>query len=130
VAKTTKTPQPFDKRGGHSGALAHALFDSNEYQGLSLAARELMRQLARHWNGGFKPVDFGTEEAARRLGCGRKVAMAAFRELWEARFIRLAEDSQFNSRNGSKTRSWVCVWLPYKYKPPTNEWECNTPPKK
>jgi len=66
---------------------------------------------------------YGIREAAEKLGVDRRIAMRAFKELQTAGFIRLADESLFNSRTGSKARSWVLTWLPYRDRPPTNDWE-------
>ena len=38
-------------------------------------------------------------------------------------FIEKIDESLFNSRTGSKSRTWRLTWLPYKDLPPTNDWE-------
>jgi len=98
------------------------MFESPAHFGLSLSARCLLLLLQCHWRN-EKPVDYGIREAAEKLGVDRRIAMRAFKELQTAGFIRLADESLFNSRTGSKARSWVLTWLPYRDRPPTNDWE-------
>jgi len=49
--------------------------------------------------------------------------MRAFKELLAAGFIQLEDEALFNSRTGSRSRSWILTWLPYNDKFPTNDWE-------
>lgn len=112
---------PFDKTGGVL-AIQRRLIGSDAYLRLSLPARCLIPLLQCHWRND-KPVDYGTREAALRLSCDRRVAMRALIELKDAGFLRVADESLFNSRTGSKARSWILTWLPYLSRPPTNDWE-------
>jgi hypothetical protein len=116
-----KNSLPFDQRGGKL-VVQRRLLESEAYRGLSLAARCLLLEMQTHWSN-TKPVDFGTREAAARLGCDRRVAMRAFKELLAAGFIQLEDEALFNSRTGSRSRSWILTWLPYNDKFPTNDWE-------
>lgn len=118
-----KNSLPFDRRGG-SLVIQRRLLESESYRLLSLPARCLMLEMQIHWRND-RPVDFGTREAAEKLDCDRRVAMRAFRELVAGGFIRLEDESLFNSRIGSRARSWICTWLPFRDKPPSNAWEKN-----
>ena len=112
---------PFDKAGGVV-AIQRRLLTSGASLSLSLHARCLLPLLQVHWRND-KAVDFSTREAAELLSCDRSVAMRAISELQNAGFIRLAEESIFNSRTGSRPRSWVLTWLPFMDRAPSNCWE-------
>lgn len=116
-----KQALPFDKRGG-AIVTQRRLLESAAYLKLSLPARCLMPLMQCHWRND-KPVAYSTREAAERLSCDRRVAMKAMNELETTGFIRLADYSMFNSRTGSKARTWILTWLPYMDRPPTNDWE-------
>jgi hypothetical protein len=112
---------PFDTRGGVV-AVMRRMLESEAYRALSLPARCLLLELQVHWSND-KAVAFGTREAAEKLSCDRRVAMRAFDELRKAGFIHLEDESLFNSRTGSKARTWVLTWMPYLDRPPSNDWE-------
>lgn len=119
-----KTSLPFDKVGG-TIVIQRRLLGSPAYLRLSLHARCLMPLLQCHWRND-KPVDFSTRMAASLLSCDRRLAMRAFDELAAAGFVKTDGISLFNSRTGSKARSWILTWLPYMSRPPTNDWERNS----
>ncbi len=112
---------PFDKRGG-TIVLCRKLIESENYLTLSPHARALMTLLQIHWRPD-KPVDYGIREAEKKLLCNRKTAMKAFNLLIDRGFLVCTEQSVFSTRTQSKARSWRLTWLPYDFKPPTNEWE-------
>ncbi len=116
-----KQSLPFDKRGG-TIVLRRQLIESENYQTLSTYARALMTLLQVQWRPD-KPVDYGIREAGKRLVCNRKTAMKAFNQLIERGFLVCVEQSIFSSRTQSKTRSWRLTWLPFDFKPPSNNWE-------
>lgn len=116
-----KAALPFDKRGGVV-VLGKRMLESDSYRSLSLVARCLAVELQIQWRP-ERPVAYGTREAAEKLGCDRRVAMRAFDELHKAGFILLEDEALFNSRTGSKARTWILTWLPFKDRPPTNDWE-------
>jgi len=111
----------FDKRGG-TIVLCRKLIESENYQTLSTHARALMILIQVQWRP-YEYVDYGVREAEKRLVCNRKTAMKAFNQLIERGFLICMEQSMFRSRTQSKTRSWRLTWLPFDYKPPTNDWE-------
>lgn len=121
MGRKKKNSLPFDTRGGRV-TVCGALLRSLNYQTLSAISRALMPLLQLHWRND-KLVDYGVREAAQRLGCTEKTARKAFDELQERGFIVCEEYAYFNSRHGSKTRSWRLTWLPYDYRQPTNDWE-------
>ena len=112
---------PFDTKGGVI-VLGRRMLESEAYRSLSLPARCLLLELQIQWRND-RPVAFGTREAAEKLGCDRRVAMRAFRELHAAGFILLEDEALFNSRTGSKARTWILTWMPYMDRPPSNDWE-------
>jgi len=121
MSKRHKRALPFDKRGGIV-ALRRQMIESDAYHGLSLYARNLMLYLQLHWTND-RPVAYGIREASTKLRCNQRTAMKTFNELEAAGFILLDTPGQFNSRTGSRARTWVLTWLPYRDRPPTNNWE-------
>lgn len=116
---------PFDRAGGGVVAIQRRLLASQAYEDLGSHGQALVMFLHLHWspNG---PVGFGVREAQRKLGCSRKVAMRTFRELQEAGFIVLVDESRFCSRTQSKTRTWRLTWMPdWRNQKPTNNWEAS-----
>ncbi|MDT8398679.1 MAG: hypothetical protein RQ899_08700 [Pseudomonadales bacterium] len=118
-----KNPLPFDRAGGVI-TLQRRLIESDVYLRLSPPAKVLMTLLQVHW-ANDKPIGYGIREAADKIPCSRRTAMSAFKELTEAGFITMVNESLFNSRTTSKTRTWKLNWLLYKYKQATNEWKSN-----
>lgn len=114
---------PFDKRGGVV-AIQRSLLTSDAYLGLSPYAKTLMHLMHVHWSND-NPVGFGVREAEAKIPCCRRTAMRAFRELQNAGFIVMVDESLFCSRTQSKTRTWRLTWLPYMSKCPTLDWENN-----
>jgi hypothetical protein len=121
VAGKKRDALPFDKAGGVV-VIQRRLIKSAAFREMSLAARCLLPLLQSQWRND-RAIGYGTREAAAELDCSHRVAMQALRELHERGFIRLEDESMFNSRTGSRARSWVLTWLPFMGKPPTNEWE-------
>ena len=117
----TKKPLPFDKRGGVV-TIRRPLLESENYLTLRPQEKVLMTLLQIHWRN-EKPVDYGIEEAAKKIPCDRRIAMRAFKALEERGFISLVDESIFNSRTQSKSRSWRLNWLPFNDQPPSNKWE-------
>lgn len=117
-----KNVLPFDKAGG-TVVIQRRLLKSAAYLGLSAQAKALLHLMHVYWTPN-RPVGFGVREAEQSIPCSRKVAMRAFKELQEAGFIVLVEESLFCSRTQSKTRTWRLTWLPcWRNRPPTNDWE-------
>ncbi|MFV3305800.1 hypothetical protein ACNFBT_11020 [Pseudomonas sp. NY15181] len=117
-----KSNLPFDKRGGVV-AIQRRLLSSPEYLALTAQAKVLLTLLQRHWSPAG-PVGFGVRQAEEEIPCSRTLAMRAFKELEEAGFIVLVDDSLFCSRTQSKTRTWRLTWLPcWRNRGPTNDWE-------
>lgn len=112
---------PFDKTGGVI-AIQRRLIESQQFQALSPQGKTLMLLMQCHWRN-ETAVGYGVREAADKIPCARRTAMAAFNELAEAGFIRMVEESLFCSRTKSKCRTWRLTWLPFKDRAPTNEWK-------
>lgn len=112
---------PFDRIGGVI-AIQRRLLDSRPYLELTAQAKALLPLLQSHWRPD-RPVGFGVREAEQKIPCSRKVAMRAFDELQKAGFIRMVDESLFNSRTQSKSRTWRLTWLPWRNRTPTNDWE-------
>ncbi|WP_218187152.1 MULTISPECIES: hypothetical protein [Pseudomonas] len=117
-----KSHLPFDKRGGVV-AIQRRLLSSPEYLALTAQAKVLLTLLQRHWTPSG-PVGFGVRQAEEEIPCSRVVALRTFKELEEAGFIVLVDDSLFCSRTQSKTRTWRLTWMPcWNNRAPTNDWE-------
>lgn len=117
-----KNVLPFDKAGG-TVVIQRRLLKSDAYLGLSAQAKALLHLMHVYWtpNG---PVGFGVREAEQSIPCSRRLAMRAFKELQEAGFIVMVDESLFCSRAQSKTRTWRLTWLPcWRNRPPSNDWE-------
>lgn len=117
---------PFDSAGG-TVVIQRRLLSSPSYLNLSAQAKALLHLLQAHWRP-HEPVGFGIRQAQREIPCSRQKAMDCFRELQDAGFIVKRDESLFNSREGSKTRTWRLTWLPERYcygygRAPTNDWE-------
>lgn len=122
-----KTRLPFDRAGGIV-AIQSRLLKSDAYLGLSAQAKALLHLMHGYWTAS-RPVGFGVREAEKSIPCSRKLAMRAFKELQEAGFIVMVEESLFCSRTQSKTRTWRLTWLPcWRHRPPTNDWEIEREP--
>jgi hypothetical protein len=118
-----KQSLPFDKAGGVV-AIQRQLIESGAYLKLSAQAKALLILMQLQWRN-EKPVDFGIREAMAKVPCAKRTAQNAFRELQARGFIELVEESVFNSRTQSKSRTWRLTWLPFLWKEPTNEWKQN-----
>lgn len=118
-----KQSLPFDKAGGVV-AIQRQLVESEAYLKLSAQAKALLILMQLHWRN-EKPVDFGIREAMAKIPCAKRTAQNAFNELQDRGFIELVEESVFNSRTQSKSRTWRLTWLPFLWKEPTNDWKQN-----
>ena len=112
---------PFDNRGG-TVVTSRRLYDYRNYLTLPAQAKALMPLLHIHWRND-KYVDYGIREAAEKIPCDRRTATKAFNTLEERGFIMMIDYSLFNSRTGSKSRTWRLEWMPFNDQPPTNKWE-------
>jgi hypothetical protein len=121
MGKKRKSSLPFDSDGGVI-VIQRRIFKSRAYLSLRSQAKTLLPLLQLHWRND-KPVDYGIQEAAEKIPCDRKTAMKIFKELQDAGFIECVEQSMFYSRGKSRTRGWRLTWLPFKGRPPTNDWE-------
>jgi len=122
MGRKKKHSLPFDTRGGRIVSQG-ILVDSPQFLALSPQAKTLMTPLMhRRWRPD-EPVAFGCREAEEKIPCSRKLAMRAFRELQDAGFIVMVDESFFDSRTNSKSRTWRLTWLPFRGRKPTNDWE-------
>jgi hypothetical protein len=124
MGRSTKNSLPFDKKGGVI-AIMRRLVDSESFLSLSSQAKSLMLLMHVHWRN-YEPVAYGIREAEKKIPCCKRTAQKAFGELIERGFIDLVDESLFNSRVGSRSRTWKLNWLPYQSLPPTNDWEKTT----
>jgi len=117
-------PLPFDRRGKKNGlvSIQMVLLKSDVYISLLAQSKVLMILLQMHWRND-KAVDYGVREAETKVPCAYNTARKAFNELQNKGFIVMVEPSYFSSRTQSKSRTWRLTWLPFKYEPPTNDWE-------
>lgn len=111
---------PFDKRGG-TLVISRALLKSVQYRGMTPHAKCLFILMQEHWRD-TKPVDYGVREAMKKIPCSFETARKAFNQLREHGFIIMVDESIFNSRTQSKTRTWRLTWMPYMGKYPTSDW--------
>ena len=123
MKRIKKHTLPFDKRGGIV-ALRCMMLKSEKFNQLTAQAKILAILLQVHWRND-DPVAFGLREGMSKVGCSKGTAQRAFTQLQKLGFIEMIDESLFNSRTQSKARTWRLTWLPYRSKPPTNEWEKN-----
>lgn len=112
---------PFDNRGGVL-VTPLRLLKSLTYQNMTPQAKVLMTLMQIHWRNA-KHVDYGLREAAEKIPCDRRTATKAFNTLEERGFITMIDYALFNSRTGSKSRTWRLEWMPFNDRQPTNKWE-------
>ena len=116
--RNKKFKQPFLKGG--VVALPMIMLKSNAYISLSAQAKTLMVLMQQHWRYD-RPIGYGIREACKLLPCSKGKAQKVFKELEAGGFIVKIDESLFNSRIGSKTRTWRLTWMPYQNKRPTTE---------
>jgi hypothetical protein len=121
VSSAKRKPLPFDKHGGVV-AIQRGLIESTQFLALKPHAKALIVLMQLHWSN-ERPVAYGIREAAEKIPCDRKTAMRSFSELENAGFIVLVDESLFDSRAGSRSRTWRLTWLPFRLAPPTNDWK-------
>jgi hypothetical protein len=121
MGKKKKSVLPYDKRGGVI-VKRRPMIESKAYESMLPESKVLMELIQLHWKSD-KPVAYGIREAQKKIGCGRRKAMAAFAQLQERGFIIKVDESLFNSRTQSKSRTWRVTWMPFSEASPTNDWE-------
>lgn len=121
MAKRKRSKLLFDKRRGVV-VMQRVMLESDSYLSLSAQAKCLMILIQMHWTD-FGPVAYSVVEAMRKIPCSKGTAMNAFLELQRQGFIEMVDESLFNSRLQSKSRTWRLTWMPYRSKAPTNDWE-------
>lgn len=121
MARGKKHSLPFDRRGGVL-VMQRFLLSSPAFLALSPQAKALVILMQVHWRPD-KPVGYGVREAQAKIPCSRKLAMRAFEELERAGFIIMVDESLFDSRTKSKSRTWRLTWMPFNGQKPTNDWE-------
>ena len=121
MALYKKQSLPFDKHGGVI-VIQRKLIESNAYQALTVHAKALIPALQLHWRN-EEPVAYGIREAMKTIPCAFNTARNAFNQLEKKGFIVKVDESIFNSRSGSKTRTWRLTWLPFNSRKPTNDWK-------
>lgn len=121
MGRKSKNSLPFDRRGS-AVVFNTYLLNSKKYLALRPQAKVLITLLQIHWRND-KPVDYGIREAAEKILCDERTAAKAFRQLQEGKFITCVEESVFNSRTGSKSRSWRLEWMPFNHNKPNNYWD-------
>lgn len=118
-----KNALPFDKDGGVT-AIQLTLLNHPAWIALIPQAKVLMTLMQVHWRHD-KPVAYGIREAMQKVPCAKGTARRAFKQLEEHGFIEVVDESIFDSRSGSKTRTWHLTWLPRNFKFPANDWKRN-----
>lgn len=117
-----KSRLPFDKEGG-TVVSQRRMYSSARWLQLTPQAKSLMQLMHRHWTPAG-PVGFGVRQAEEEIPCSRTLALRVFKELTDAGFIVMVDESLFCSRTQSKTRTWRLTWLPcWNNRAPTNDWE-------
>ncbi|MDR2880772.1 MAG: hypothetical protein LBV29_02575 [Azoarcus sp.] len=97
------------------------MIESPAFLELPAQAKALIPLLQIHWRPD-KPVDYGVEEARKKIPCDKRTARKAFDRLAADGFVDKVDESFFSSRTGSKTRTWRLNWMPWLDKRPTDEW--------
>ncbi len=124
MSRRKNSKLPFDARGGVI-AFPARMIRSDEYLSLSAHSKALILLLQTHWKNA--DVHYGLREAMEKIPCSKQTAKKAFDELMEKGFISCTGPAIFNSRTGSKARSWRLEWMPYYDKTPTKKWEKTKP---
>lgn len=122
MAKRNKKKQLFDSRGGVV-VLSRRMINHDNYRSLPAQAKVLMILLQEQWRPD-RYVDFGINEAAKKISCSRKKAMDTFTLLQERGFITCMKEYYFSSRTESRTRAWRLEWMPYDSQKPKHTWDC------
>ena len=118
-----KNALPFDKEGG-TVTVQRPLYDHQAWLTLISPAKTLIALMQLHWRND-KPVAYGIREAMEKIPCAKGTARRAFKQLEEHGFIEMIDESIFDTRSGSKTRTWRLTWMPYNYRFPSNDWKKN-----
>ncbi len=121
MSRKKKTVLPFDRRG-NAVVFNTYLLNSKSYLALRSQSKVLIILLQTHWRND-KPVDYGVREAAEKIPCDERTASKAFIELQKGGFITCIDESVFNSKTGSKSRSWRLEWMPFDHNKPNNYWD-------
>ena len=109
------------RRPGGVIALPRDMISSPQYKALSPAARALIVELQAMWKPGTKAVHLSARRAGKLLGVSKDTGARALRELVEAQFIVVAEESDW--LNG-RAREYRLTWQPPDglQREPTDEW--------
>ncbi len=98
--------------------LLHSVFDSEDWQAASMAAREVTIAIARLHNGRNNgDIPYSQREAQKYLHCGASVAVAAFREAQERGFIEATRKGSFTVKTGrrmARVTTWRVTFLQSK----------------
>lgn len=78
--------------------------------------------MQQHWHD-EKDVAYGVREASEKIPCSKGTAIKAFKQLEEREFIFNISPAIFNSRTGSRARTWRLTWMPHCGREPNHKWE-------
>jgi hypothetical protein len=102
--------------------LRHDMMDSAAWCGLSPFAQALWLHINRRYNGSNNgEIPLSCREAKILLNISKDRAAKTFKELIEAGFIRIGQDSNFGFKMKT-SRRWVLTHHVFGGQSPTNEW--------
>jgi hypothetical protein len=103
--------------------LRHDVVDSPAYRSLSTAARCILVEVRRRYNGHNNgEISLSCREAAERIGVSKNTASTAFGELLDRGLLKVGVESGFNMKGGRRSRRWILTEEGILGQPPTNEW--------
>jgi|SRR5690554_437499 len=113
--------QKRSKRRGYWFSIWDEWFESPAYRDLSLPARCLLLEFQHIYRPSRNGrLSISVENAMERLGCAKKTAQRAFRELAEHGFIKLKEGERWQER---KAREWALTIEQLNGHEPTDDWK-------
>ena len=102
--------------------LRYDMMDSAAWRGLSPHAQALWLHITRRYYGGNNgEIALSCREAAEKLNCSKDRAADAFKELLDAGFIKVGQDSHFGFKMKT-SRRWILTHHVFDDQPPTNDW--------
>ncbi len=126
MAGKRKRPSRVDATGRTSGEarhvrLYHWMLNSAAWHSLSLAARCLLIEVWKRYNGQNNGgIAYSVREAARALGVGKNTPTKLFRELEDKGFLKARQRGSFHWKGGEAT-TWVLTTEPCGEKLATKE---------
>lgn len=118
------------KQFRHQGGvirLRRDMITSPQWRALSSHARALIIELQAMWRPGTATYHLSARRAGELLGMGKDIGNAALHEVRDAKFIILADESDFPNK---KARTYRLTWETFDGREPTNEWASVPAPEK